>query len=67
MTKKVLVTDYTWPSVEPERIVLSQVDAELIVAPDKNEDTLIDLAKDVDGILTCLDKVTDKVVRSANK
>ncbi len=67
MTKKVLVTDYIWPSVEPERIVLSQVDAELIVAPDKNEDTLIDLAKDVDGILTCFAKVTDKVVRSANK
>ena len=67
MTRKVLVTDYVWPSVEPERAVLAGADAELVVAPDGSEETLTELARDVDGILTCFAKVTDKVVRAADK
>ena len=64
-TKKVLITDYVWPSVEPEKKVLAKLGIDLIVAPDGNEDTLIDMAKEVDGILTCFAKVTDNVVKSA--
>jgi D-3-phosphoglycerate dehydrogenase len=67
MSKKVLVTDYVWPSVEPERAVLAEIGADLVVAPDGSEETLISLAKDVDGILTCFAKVTDKVVRAAKR
>ena len=67
MTKKVLVTDYVWPSVEPERAVLAKVGAELVVAPDGSEETLTELARDVDGILTCFAKVTENVVRAAEK
>ena len=67
MTRKVLITDYVWPSVEPERAVLAQADVEAIVAPNGDEDTLASLAADVDGILTCFAKVTDKVVRAAEK
>ena len=67
MTKKVLVTDYVWPSVEPERDVLARADAELVVAPDDSEETLTSLARDVEGILTCFAKVTDKVVRAAER
>ena len=65
MNKKVLLTDYVWPSVEPERAVLAKAGADLIVAPDGNEDTLAALAKDVDGILTCFALVTDKVLQAA--
>lgn len=67
MSKKVLVTDYVWPSVEPERAVLAKVGAELVVAPDGSEETLSELARDADGILTCFAKVTDNVVRAAEK
>jgi len=67
MTKKVLITDYVWPSVEPEKAVLAAGGAEVIVAPDGSEDTLVELAKDVDGILTCFAQVTDKVVRAAER
>jgi D-3-phosphoglycerate dehydrogenase len=67
MTKKVLVTDYVWPSVEPERAVLARAGAELVVAPDGSEETLAELARDVDGILTCFEKVTEKVLRAAEK
>lgn len=67
MPKKVLVTDYVWPSVDPEREVLGQADIELVVAPNGDEKTLADLAQDVDGILTCFAKVTENVVKSAQK
>ena len=43
---KVLVTDYVWPSTEPERKVLSEIGATIIEAPDQEEDTLIALASD---------------------
>ena len=65
MTRKVLITDYVWPSVEPEKAVLAAGGADILVAPDGSEETLVELAKDVDGILTCFAKVTDKVVRAA--
>ena len=45
MTKKVLITDYVWPSVEPERAVLAEAGAELVVAPDGSEETLAALAR----------------------
>lgn len=67
MPMKVLITDYVWPSVEPERAVLAKVDADLVVAPDGSEETLISLAGDVDGILTCFAKVSDSVVRAAGR
>jgi len=67
MPFKVLVTDYVWPSIEPEKAVLERIGAELVVAPDSSEDTLAGLAGDVDGILTCFAQVTDKVLRAAEK
>ena len=62
---KVLITDHVWPTTDPERAVLEAAGAEVIVAPNGDEDTLINLAKDVDAIMTCFAKVTDKVIRSA--
>ena len=57
MTKKVLVTDYVWPTTDPEREVIEAGGAELIVSPSGDEDTLIELARDADGIMTCFAKV----------
>ena len=67
MTKKVLVTDYVWPTVAPERAVLATAGAELVVAPDGSEETLTSLARDVDAILTCFAQVTDGVLRAAER
>ena len=64
---KVLITDHVWPTTDPERAVLEAAGAKVIVAPDGDEDTLINLAKDVDAIMTCFAKVTEKVIRSAEK
>ena len=65
MSYKVLVTDYVWPSLEPEREVLAEIGAELVPAPDGDEDTLVSMARGVDAILTCFAKVTENVVRAA--
>ena len=67
MTWKVLITDFVWPSTDPERKILEAAGAEVIVAPSEDEDTLTALAYDVDAILTCFAQVTDKVLRSAKK
>jgi len=52
MARRVLVTDYAWPSLEIERDILSQVDAELLVARDGDEAELVSLAPLADAILT---------------
>lgn len=67
MNKKVLITDYVWPSLDPEREVLEAAGFELVVAPDGAEETLAGLASDVDAIMFCFAQVTEKVLRSAPK
>lgn len=63
----VLMTDYAWPSVEPERKVLSEIGAELIVAETGAEDELVSLAPHADGILTCWEQTTTAVVKAADR
>jgi len=61
----VLVTDYVWPTLDVEKEILSEIGAELVVAPDGDEQTLIHLARGCDGILTCWAKTTQQVIESA--
>ena len=65
MTWKVLITDHVWPSTDPEREVLEAGGAEVVVAPDDKEATLIELARDADAIMTCFAQVTENVVRAS--
>ena len=65
MNSKVLITDYVWPSTDPEREVLEAAGIELVVAPDTSETTLADLATDVDAIMFCFAQVTGQVLESA--
>lgn len=67
MNKKVLITDYVWPSLDPEREILEEAGFELVVAPDGSEATLAALATDVDAIMFCFAQVTEKVLRAADK
>ena len=62
---RVLVTDYVWPDLEPERAILDPLGIELVEAPDGAEDTLAGLARDADGILTCFAPVTPGVLGAA--
>ncbi len=62
---RVLVTDFAWPSLDVEREVLSRVGAELVVAQTGEESELIELAPDVDAILTNWRRVPEAAVRKA--
>lgn len=65
MARSILVTDYQWPDLEIERRILGEIGAELVVAPDGQEDTLSRLAQGCEGILTCWAKTTARVIEAA--
>jgi len=62
--RRVLVTDHTWPSTDPEARVLAEVRAELVVAATGEEDELVRLVAGAAAILTCFALVTPRVVRA---
>jgi len=62
---QILLTDYAWPDLDIEREILAAANAELIVAPRGDEETLVALARPVDAIMTCWAKVTARVIEAA--
>ncbi|MBL8849497.1 MAG: C-terminal binding protein [Planctomycetaceae bacterium] len=62
---RVLLTDLPWGNSDIEREGLSAVGAEAIIAPDKSEETLVNLAAGVDAIVTCWARVSRKVLDAA--
>ena len=64
---KILITDYAWSSIEPERQVLSEIGAELIAAETGDEAELLTFAPMMDGILTCWQPVREPVIAAAEK
>ena len=64
---KILITDYVWASIEPERQVLTEVGAELIAAETGDASELQTLAPMMDGILTCWNPVHEPVITAAKK
>ena len=65
----VLLTDYAWADLEIEKQILAEIDAELIVATEKDEDSLARLAADhdVDAIMTNWANVPASVIQAAPK
>src|SRR6185436_1097371 len=64
---RVLVTDYTWPSLDVERAVLTRLGVELVVAETGEVAELTRLAGDVEAILTCFAKVPAEVLDAAGR
>ena len=61
----VLVTDYHWPTLDIEQRILSEINAELLVAETGDEAELIELAPHADAILFCWQQVTHAVLDAA--
>lgn len=61
---KVLITDYAWPDVTIERNTLAEIDAELVVAPTGDVETLARQAADCDAIMTNWAKVPQAVIEA---
>ncbi|TNJ66077.1 C-terminal binding protein [Paenibacillus hemerocallicola] len=64
---KVLMADCIFEDHDFEKRMLETIDAELIVAPAKDEDTLAALAVDADAILATYAEITSKVLEHAKK
>jgi D-3-phosphoglycerate dehydrogenase len=62
MPHRILYTDFPWADVEIERKILASVDAEIVASSDNREETLIEQARSVDGIMTCWAPVTARVI-----
>ena len=62
---RVLFTDLPWGDAEIERAALSKVGADVVEAPNGEEATLVELARDATAIATCWAQVTARVIQSA--
>ncbi len=62
---QVLHTDCRWGDADIERDILREVDAEVIVAPAYDPESLARLAVDCDAIMTCWAAVPESVVAAA--
>jgi D-3-phosphoglycerate dehydrogenase / 2-oxoglutarate reductase len=67
VSRKVLVTDYAWPSLDIEREILREVDAELVVAETGESDELVALAAATDAILTNWKRVPTEALDGADR
>jgi D-3-phosphoglycerate dehydrogenase len=65
MSGTVLVTDYAWPSLDIERGILAELDAELLVAETGSEEEILSLAPAADAILTNWRQVPEAALAAA--
>lgn len=61
---KIVVTDYTFDSLDPERKIIESAGHELIGANCQTQQELIDLCSDADVVITQFAKVDESVVES---
>jgi D-3-phosphoglycerate dehydrogenase / 2-oxoglutarate reductase len=63
----VAITDYVFPSLEPEQRVLTPLSVELRPQQCRSEEEIIALTRDVDGVLNCYAKMTARVIENLNR
>ena len=63
----VAVTDYVFPSLEPEQRVLTPLGVELRPAQCKSEDEIIELTRGADAVLNCYAKMTARVIEKLSR
>jgi D-3-phosphoglycerate dehydrogenase len=63
----VAVTDYVFPSLEPERAVLAPLGVELRPRQCRSDEEIIALAQDADAVLNCYAKITARVIENLKR
>lgn len=63
----IAITDYVFPSLEPERAVLAPLGVELRPQQCRSEEEIIALAHDADAILNCYAKMTARVIEGLKR
>ena len=67
MSFTVAITDYVFPSLEPERAVLEPLGVELRPQQCRSEEEIILLAHDADAVLNCYAKMTPRVIEKLRR
>src|SRR5918995_3323860 len=67
MSFAVAITDYVFPSLEPERAVLAPVGVELRPQQCRSEEEIIALTQETDAILNCYAKITARVIQNLKR
>jgi D-3-phosphoglycerate dehydrogenase len=63
----VAITDYVFPSLDPERAVLEPLGVQLRPQQCRSEDEIIALAQEADAILNCYAKMTARVIKELKR
>jgi D-3-phosphoglycerate dehydrogenase len=63
----VAITDYVFPSFEPERAVLAPLGVELRPQQCRSEEEIIALAQDADAVLNCYAKMTARIIENLKR
>ena len=67
MSFVVAVTDYVFPSLEPEQRVLGPLGVELRPRQCKSEEEIIELTRGADAVLNCYAKMTARVIEKLDR
>lgn len=65
--RKVAVTDSVFPSLEPARQILAELDAELHLAAETTPEAILDVARQADGMLVTYASVTGDIIRQLER
>lgn len=65
MAKRVLITDHVFGGLEIERGTLEPLGVEVVLAPDAEESTLVELASGADALMVCFAQLTAPVLEAA--
>src|SRR5512147_36883 len=63
----VAITDYVFPSLEPEQRVLAPLGVELRPAQCQSEEGIIELTNGADAVLNCYAKITARVIEKLDR
>lgn len=64
---RILMTDSIFPDQAIEKKILATIDADLVLAPASDEDTLVSLAGSVDAIMVTYAEITARIINAANQ
>ncbi|MDK2905399.1 MAG: D-3-phosphoglycerate dehydrogenase / 2-oxoglutarate reductase, partial [Eubacteriaceae bacterium] len=67
MTFKVAMADTIFPDFTIEEEVLKEADAKLILAKDKSEEAILEVAKDADALVTVYAEITRGIIEKLEK
>lgn len=64
---KVVMADSLFTDQDMEKEILKEIDAEFILSPARDQDTLAELASDCDALITTFSEITKKVIDGMEK